>query len=226
MGGPLEILVNNTKWSGESDRPYGDFTPVEVGGITTYYSELPQEGQTEIWEIVNTTADAHPIHLHLVQFQLINRQAYDVPKFMAAYGAAFPGGAFAAGFGPPKDYRAANNPLSGGKDGGNPDVTPYLKDHAQAPNAYEAGWKDTIITYPGQVTRLAVRWAPTSLGTNLETPELYFPFDPSGGGLNGYVWHCHIIDHEDNEMMRPDLVQLNPFAPAPGLRDLLKGVDY
>jgi FtsP/CotA-like multicopper oxidase with cupredoxin domain len=225
-GGPLEILVNNTKWSGESDRPYEDFTPVEVGGITTYYSELPQEGQTEIWEIVNTTADAHPIHLHLVQFQLINRQAYDVPKFMAAYNLAFPGGAFAAGFGPPKDYRAANNPLSGGKDGGNPDVTPYLKSAPRPPEAYEAGWKDTIITYPGQVTRLAVRWAPTSLATDLEASELYFPFDPSGGGLNGYVWHCHIIDHEDNEMMRPDLVQLNPFAPLPASRSLVKGVDY
>jgi len=233
-GGPLEILVNNTKWSGDSPRTYGDFTPISVGGITTMYSELPQEGQTEVWEIVNLTADAHPIHLHLVQFQLVNRQNFDVPKYNTAYAAAFPAGVFQPDFGPPKDYRAGNNPLSGGKDGGNPDVLPYLKGKIQPPAANEAGWKDTVIAYPGQVTRIAVRWAPTYLpALGADPSELYFPFDPSGGydpimqqGGHGYVWHCHIIDHEDNEMMRPDLVVLNPAAPVPGSRPLVKGVDY
>ena len=43
---------------------------------------------------------------------------------------------------------------------------------------------------------------------------------------NSYVWHCHIIDHEDNEMMRPDTVRLNPVAPPPALRPLVRGVDY
>lgn len=55
--------------------------------------------------------------------------------------------------------------------------------------------------YPGEVTRILVRWAPqdaTATGKN------YFPFNPNGG--HGFVWHCHIIDHEDNEMMRPDEV--------------------
>jgi FtsP/CotA-like multicopper oxidase with cupredoxin domain len=226
-GGPIEILVNNTKWSGDSDRPYEDFTPITVGDVTTYYSELPQEGTTEVWEIVNLTADAHPMHLHLVQFQLINREAFNTTKYNAAYNAAFPAGVFQPDFGPPLDYRAANNPLSGGKDGGNPDVAPYLKATTlRPPAANEAGWKDTVIAYPGQVTRIAVRWAPTYLSTLAEPSELYFPFDPSGGNQHGYVWHCHIIDHEDNEMMRPDLVTLNPFAPAPGLRPLVKGTDY
>ena len=60
--------------------------------------------------------------------------------------------------------------------------------------------------FPCAVTRIAVRWAPQDLaagtthaGTN------YFPFDPTTGGP-GYVWHCHILDHEDNEMMRPLLI--------------------
>ena len=46
------------------------------------------------------------------------------------------------------------------------------------------------------------------------------------GGAHGYVWHCHIIDHEDNEMMRPDIVPLNPAAPSPAARPLRKGIDY
>jgi FtsP/CotA-like multicopper oxidase with cupredoxin domain len=79
---------------------------------------------------------------------------------------------------------------------------------------------------PGQVTRIAVRWAPTDLPTTALASELYFPFDPSGGFQHGYVWHCHIIDHEDNEMMRPDVVQLNALAPPPGARPLVKGVAY
>jgi len=162
-GGPLEILVNNTKWSGvaHGETPRADFTPITVGGITTYYSELPQEGDTEVWEIVNLTADAHPIHLHLVQFQLINRQGFNKGTYNTAYAAAFPGGGldpmtglpyppgvFIPGFGPPLDYNTGN-PLA---LGGNPDITPFLQGPVQAPTSQEAGWKDTVIAYPGQVT--------------------------------------------------------------------------
>jgi FtsP/CotA-like multicopper oxidase with cupredoxin domain len=93
-GGPLEVLVNNTKWNGKrgDGTVRDDFAPVTVGGVTEYYSELPKEGDTEVWEIVNLTADAHPIHTHLTQFQLINRQSFNVSKYNAAYAAAFPGG--------------------------------------------------------------------------------------------------------------------------------------
>ena len=85
----------------------------------------------------------------------------------------------------------------------------------------------TIIVYPGQVTRIAVRWAPTDLPVQTGgTDTLFFPFDPSGGNLHGYVWHCHIIDHEDNEMMRPDLVYLNPAGPPAAIRPLVKGFQY
>lgn len=224
-GGPLEILVNNTEWMGESKRPYGDFTSVSVNGVATAFSETPAEGTTEVWEIVNLTADAHPIHLHLVQFQILNRQEFDVDRYAEAYEASFPAGKYVQGFGPPLDYRAANNALSGGKSGGNPDVSPYLRGAASPPLANEAGWKDTVIAFPEQATRLVVRWAPTDLPLGATASALVFPFDPSGdGGKYSYVWHCHIIDHEDNEMMRPDLVIANPLAPT--VRPLRKGFDY
>jgi FtsP/CotA-like multicopper oxidase with cupredoxin domain len=219
-GGPEEVLVNNTMWAGEdmdgNVRP--DFTPITVNGITTGYSELPKEGETEIWEIVNTTADAHPIHLHLVQFQLMSRQNYDVKKFMAAYAAAY-GGAPVFGFGPPNDY---NVPNADGAVGGNPAVGPFLKGPVKPPNPNEAGWKDTVMMLPGQVTRIAVRWAPMSLPAGTLPADAFYAFDPFGDGGHGYVWHCHIIDHEDNEMMRPTSVQPNPAAT----RTYIKGIDY
>jgi len=217
-GGPLEILVNNTTWNGTlpDGSVRSDFTPVTVNGITTGYSELPDEGETEIWEIVNITADAHPIHLHLVQFQIINRQRFDARKYNAAYAAAY-GGVVVDGYGPPNDY---NVPNGDGAVGGNPAVGPYLRGAAMPPAANEAGWKDTIITFPGEVTRIAVRWAPTDLPATTAAADAYYPFEPNGG--HGYVWHCHIIDHEDNEMMRPNLVIPNDAA----IRDFEKGIDY
>ena len=232
MGGPLEVLVNNTKWSGE--QPDGsvraDFTAVSVGGVTEYYSELPNEGDTEVWEIVNLTADAHPIHTHLTQFQLINRQNFNTNKYNAAYAVAFPGsqtlidpmtglpyapGVYIPAFGPPLDYNSGNPRALGG----NPDITKSLQGRVIPPNANEAGWKDTVIMYPGQVTRIAVRFAPMEKPVN--DPNLNYPFDPNAAG-HGFVWHCHIIDHEDNEMMRP--YKVTPKAGAP--RTYNEGTDY
>jgi FtsP/CotA-like multicopper oxidase with cupredoxin domain len=242
-GGPLEILVNNTKWGGEriTGVDAGMYTFEPVPGSTldnhgNYLTELPQEGTTEVWEIVNLTADAHPIHLHLVQFQIISRQSFNTKSYIAAYNAAFPGGGydpmtgaaclpkvFCPGYGPPLPIDGSQ---SNGKLGGNPDVglvgkngkPVYLQGKASPANPNEAGWKDTVIAYPGQVTRIAVRWAPTHLAATTLPANAYYPFDPSGGytadtGFEyGYVWHCHIIDHEDNEMMRPDAVYPNPAA--------------
>jgi hypothetical protein len=75
------------------------------------------------------------------------------------------------------------------------DVTPYLIDGTVTlPPATEQGWKDTVKMNPGEVTWIRVRFASQD-----GSP---FPFDATGGGQGYYVWHCHIIDHEDNEMMR------------------------
>ncbi len=234
-GGPLEILVNNTKWSGE--QPGGgvrtDFTPVTLNGITTYMSEVPLEGTTEVWEIVNLTADTHPMHTHLIQCQILNRQAFDVKKYMAVYNAAFPGsatiidpatglpyapGVYIPGFGPPLNYNTGN-PLA---LGGNPDPTPFLMGLPVPPAVNEAGWKDTMQCPPGTITRFVARFAPQSTPVVPANPaDLYLPFDPFALNYN-YVWHCHIVDHEDNEMMRPYIV-----TPAPGaVRKYVQGVDY
>jgi spore coat protein A len=219
-GGPEEVLVNNTMWSGldQNGNVRPDFTPITVGNITTGYSELPKEGETEVWEIINTTADAHPIHLHLAQFQIMNRQAFDVRRYFAAYTAAY-GGTIVDGFGPPHDYNILN---ADGAVGGNPAVGPFLRGPARPPEANEAGWKDTVTMLPGQVTRSVVRWAPQSLPATTPAESAFYAFDPNGDGGHGYVWHCHIIDHEDNEMMRPTSVQPNGDAT----RTYNKGVDY
>ncbi len=208
IGGPIEVLVNNTKWTGKRWELVGGIPQlVPIPGFANdgqgnYFSENPQVGKTEVWEIINLTADAHPIHLHLVQFQLVNRQKFNVNKYTAAYNGAFPGGgydhmteqAYPAGvyipaFGPPSNY---NIPNADGALGGNPAIGPYLQGlRGPAPN--ELGWKDTVIMYPGEVTRIVVRWKKQDGNP--------YAFDATSGP--GYVWQCHIIDQEDNEMMRP-----------------------
>jgi FtsP/CotA-like multicopper oxidase with cupredoxin domain len=213
--------------------PIPGFTPDSAG--KNYLSETPQEGKTEIWEIINLTADAHPIHLHLVRFQLLNRQAFDTKAYNAAYAAAFKGGGYdhmtgqpyppgvyMPSFGPPLPYG------TGPVVGGNPDINAvnakgqplFLKGAPNPPLPHEAGWKDTAVMYPGEVTRIVVRWAPTELPANTPAADANFSFDP--GGRPGYVWHCHIVDHEDNEMMRPDEVVPNSGAR----RTFVKGTHY
>jgi spore coat protein A len=214
-GGPLEVLVNNTKWNGESARPYDDFTDNPSGLTPDLYSELFTEGETEVFQIINLTADAHPIHFHLVQYQLLSRQRFNVKRYEKQYEAAFqaagqPG--FVGAWGPPLDYNTGMDP--DGMQwttflGGNPDVTPYLQGPAYPALPEEQGWKDTFVMYPGEVTTVILRFTPQDATA---TGQDYFEFDPSGSG--GYVWHCHIVDHEDNEMMRPTHVYASADAPA------------
>jgi len=155
-GGPTEILLDGQKWS----------API---------SELPAVGTTEEWTIVNPTADTHPIHLHLVQFQLVNRSAFQVKKYQTAW-TALNGMA-------PLMNATVNVPS----------LAPYLQGKPILPTVAEQAWKDTIQMRPGEVTTIRVRFTAQD-GTA-------FPFDATQGP--GYVWHCHILDHEDNEMMRP-----------------------
>jgi spore coat protein A, manganese oxidase len=226
-GAPVTALLNNTNYNGlnnYTNQPLADSVAYNNGSV--YITELPQVGSTEIWEIVNLTPDAHPIHIHLIQFQLMNRQVFNVgnvePPFnvpgsyRATYEGAWPfppllpvppGTIYS--FGPPFPYLSTPNL------GGNPDVTPFLVGSLIAPDPNEAYWKDTIKAFPGNVTRVVVRWAPQNVPVaKSRAGENLFPFDPTaklgvkddgfgypGGG--GYVWHCHIADHEDNNMMRP-----------------------
>jgi len=118
-------------------------------------------------------------------------------------GVTYPAGTFIPGFGPPQNYTTAN---ATGAFGGNTAFDPFLTGTPAGPDPYEGGWKDTIKILPFQVTRIAVRWAPTTTAVNNVSAGVNrFPFDPTTGGP-GYVWHCHILDHEDNEMMRSILI--------------------
>ncbi|HEX7391728.1 MAG TPA: multicopper oxidase [Thermoplasmata archaeon] len=159
--GPLEILLNGQKWD----------APV---------SETPVLGTTEEWVIVNPTADTHPIHLHLAQFQVVSRQRIDTTAYYDDW-VALNGGMM-----PPFMTTPSELPIA-----------PYLKGKAKAAPLFEQGWKDTVQMNPGEVTVIKVRFAP------IDGSEEY-PFDATYGP--GYVWHCHILDHEDNEMMRPYIV--------------------
>ena len=130
---------------------------------TFFYSdpvtELMTAGSTEIWELHNTTVDAHPIHLHLVDFRILNREPFSGTLVNKPMGA---GGTTSGGY-------LTNISLTG----------PL---RLAEPN--EAGRKDTAIAYPGEVTRILV---------NFTRP-------------GEYVWHCHILSHEDHEMMRRFIV--------------------
>jgi spore coat protein A, manganese oxidase len=122
----MGMLLNNTPWH----------MPV---------TEKPVIDTTEIWELVNLTEDTHPIHLHLVKFQILDRRSFDVFHFQDTGEMRYTGRAVPAG-------------------------------------PEEAGWKDTVRCEKGHVTRIIV------------------PFE---GYKGRYVWHCHLLEHEDNEMMRP-----------------------
>jgi spore coat protein A, manganese oxidase len=81
-------------------------------------------------------------------------------------------------------------------------VHDFLTGPSEPPSPSEAGWKDTFVAPPGKVTRIRIRIAPqTTQESSLKPGFNPFPFDPTQGP--GYVWHCHILDHEDNDMMRP-----------------------
>jgi FtsP/CotA-like multicopper oxidase with cupredoxin domain len=114
-------------------------------------SENPAVGATEMWELYNATEDAHPMHIHEVHFEVVNRQDIVVDEDA-------------------ETVRTTGSP--------------------QPPEPWEIGFKDTVIAYPGQVTRVRIR------------------FDRPGQ----FVWHCHIVEHEDNEMMRP--YRIGPAQPG------------
>lgn len=219
-GNPITVFINNTTFNGKNqltNQPIPQSVAYNKGKV--YVTEIPQIGSTEIWEIINLTPDAHPMHIHLVQFQVLNRQVFNVgdvvppfvtsPSYRFTYEATWGPGGTVYSAGPPLLY------LSTKKLGGNPDVVPYLVGNIIPPDPNEAYWKDTVKMFPGTVTRLVVRWAPQTIPVSgVSAGQNKFPFDPTAPlgvkndgfgypGGPGYVWHCHMSDHEDNDMMRP-----------------------
>lgn len=134
----------------------------------------PRQGTTELWEIVNSTIEDHPVHLHLVNLRLLNRQAFDV----LGYSLANPRPRMGTTWAPPPDQ--------------------FLLGRPQAPQPWESGAKDTVSCPPNTVTRVLVRF-PTADELGFDPDAT---FRSSGHHeLQGYVWHCHILDHEDDCMM-------------------------
>jgi spore coat protein A len=123
---PVLMLLNGTYWH----------QPI---------TETPVINTTEIWTLINPTDDSHPIHLHLVRFQILDRRRFETSTYMSK-----------------RELKFTGEPVP--------------------PDASEAGWKDTVRAEPGMVTRIIVQFE---------------------GYAGRYVWHCHILEHEDNEMMRP-----------------------
>jgi FtsP/CotA-like multicopper oxidase with cupredoxin domain len=144
---------------------------------------MPRQGTTELWEIVNTTSEDHPVHLHLVNMRLVNRQAFDVMGYVLAN----PRPAMGTMWTPPPD--------------------PFLTGQPQAPRPWESGPKDTVTCPQNMVTRFLVHFpTPEELGFD---PDAMFTA-ADGRQLQGYVWHCHILDHEDDCMMsRYRLTEIN-----------------
>jgi len=169
--------------------------PVMVVINGQYYNapatETPTVGATEEWIIVNLTADTHPIHTHLVTFQLVNRQPFTatgVSKYTNDWLKLQRDPLLKKNYVPP--FPRTWVPVS-------LDPTPYLSGLVVNPTPTEMTWKDTLQMHPGEVTTIRLRFT--------QQDGNPFPFDATAGP--GYVWHCHIIDHEDNEMMRPLIVK-------------------
>jgi FtsP/CotA-like multicopper oxidase with cupredoxin domain len=151
---PAELRLG--KVDGDPNSGTGTWTALKWMDEVT---ENPAVGATEVWEIYNATVDAHPMHIHEVLFQVVDRQAVFVDE--------------------------ANKTFQ---------VVPGSVIEPPAP--WEIGFKDTVIAYPGQVTRVRMK------------------FSQAGQ----YVWHCHIVEHEDNEMMRPYRIgPADPNAPGGGM---------
>jgi hypothetical protein len=162
--------------------------------------ERPKLNTSEVWTIVNTTGDAHPIHLHLTQFRILNRQKLDAAGYLAAVNPLLP---FAAGGTGVENSFGTTTP---------PDPTPYLKGHPAAPDTNETGFKDTVKVYPGELVRIVAPFGGTAAGLTAA-----FKGDAPDAAvqrfIGTYVWHCHILEHEEHDMMRPFLVQAPAAAP-------------
>jgi spore coat protein A len=151
-----------------------DGLPYYGRGLESPATEYMAAGATEIWEIYNLTGDSHPIHFHLVNVQIIERQPFS-------------------------DFGVFTGP-------------------ARKPDANERGWKETVRMNPGEVIRVIAKFdlpdvpfaVPSSPRVTASGDKrLEFSGTPPGVTAHEYVWHCHILEHEEHDMMRPMVVFSN-----------------
>ena len=125
-------------------------------------TETPKVGAVEDWVYINLTADTHPMHTHLVTFQVVGRTPFDVQA-----------------------YEEGNEGPHGVPGGIDP--TPFATGPMEPPDPSERGFKDTVKANPGYFTTIRAKF---ELPAGVTAPQ-------------SYVYHCHIVEHEDNDMMRP-----------------------
>jgi spore coat protein A, manganese oxidase len=144
---PASAVRDRVLSLGEMDDASGNPMMMTLGGKhwSAPITESPRQNSVETWSLVNLTGDVHPVHLHLVRFQVLERRPFDLFAWNASKTLKFTGPAL-------------------------------------PPEPHEMGWKDTVRADPGMVTRIIMRFE---------------------GEPGRYVWHCHLLEHEDNEMMRP-----------------------
>jgi len=150
----------------------GEPKEVKVNGLwfDDQIEDFPKAGSTEIWNWVNLTEDAHPMHPHLIKFQVLGRVPLDVARYEGDWFAWI---------------AAGRDPAT------RPQALEYATGPRQAPGLDEIGWKDTVKASVGMITQIVARFD-VPPGSQL---------GESGG--HEYVAHCHILEHEENEMMRP-----------------------
>jgi FtsP/CotA-like multicopper oxidase with cupredoxin domain len=127
---------------------------------TNAATETPKAGAIEVWQLFNLTGDTHPIHFHLVNVQIIQRQPF------------------------------SGDPASG--------IT--FTGPAIPPDANELGWKETVRMNPSEAITVIMQFNLPKLPASFGDPT-----SPRTGG-HEYVWHCHILEHEEHDMMRPLVV--------------------
>jgi Putative multicopper oxidases len=145
----------------------GTDVQLHAGTFSRGYMDPPTEviphGTSEVWEVINLTGDTHPMHLHLVNFQVLSRQPFDAGNY------------------------------AGGK--------PTYTGAAYAPDLNELGYKETVRMNPGEVTRILMKFI-------LPSTPFAVPDSLRTGGKE-YVYHCHILEHEEHDMMRPMIITLS-----------------
>jgi FtsP/CotA-like multicopper oxidase with cupredoxin domain len=152
--------------------------------FTSPPTEYPLIGSTEEWDFVNLGGGEHFIHIHLLEFQVVSRQAIDVDAYTTRWNLL-------------NGHLPVTRPIVV-----NPDN--FLVGPQIAPTPYETGWKDTARANRGEVLRLVTRWAPQETASGGVTPGTnQYPVAAVEPNTNAwYLWHCHVLGHEDNDMMR------------------------